>query len=35
METQIQPGGVEVLKLGDTAANGEVWILKGVLDYPK
>ncbi|TKA61572.1 hypothetical protein B0A49_05406 [Cryomyces minteri] len=29
----IQPGNVEVLSIADKVANGEVWIIKGVLNY--
>jgi hypothetical protein len=32
---QIQPGNVEVLRVADKAANGEVWVLKEVLNYPQ
>jgi len=28
----IQPGGIEVSSVASTVANGEVWILKGVMD---
>ncbi|EON64311.1 hypothetical protein W97_03542 [Coniosporium apollinis CBS 100218] len=29
----IQPGNVEVTSVAETVANGEVWVLKGVLNY--
>ena len=29
---QIQPDGIEVESVADRVANGEVWILKGVLN---
>jgi len=31
----IQPGNIEVLDVTDKAANGEVWVLKEALNYPK
>lgn len=33
MLDQIQPGSVEVQSVAEKVANGEVWILKGVLNY--
>lgn len=30
---QIQPGDIEVSSIGKTVGNGEIWILKGVLNY--
>lgn len=30
---QIQPGGVEIVNVAAKVANGEVWVLKGVLNY--
>ncbi|KAF2460071.1 hypothetical protein BDY21DRAFT_299655 [Lineolata rhizophorae] len=32
-KTLIQPSGVEVASVADAVSNGEVWILKGVLNY--
>lgn len=32
-EGRIMPGGVEVKSVGKTVGNGEVWVLKGVLNY--
>ncbi|KAM0288028.1 hypothetical protein ACHAQH_000096 [Verticillium albo-atrum] len=29
----IQPGNIEVVSVASTVANGEVWIIKGVLNY--
>jgi len=31
----IQPGNIEVAKVADKASNGEVWIIKGILNYPR
>jgi hypothetical protein len=31
----IQPGNIEVARVADKASNGEVWIIKGILNYPK
>lgn len=33
MAYQIQPGNVEVLSVADKVANGQVWIIKDVLNY--
>lgn len=30
---KVQPGNIEVSNVADTVANGEVWILKGVVNY--
>jgi hypothetical protein len=30
---QIQPDGIEVQSIANTVFNGELWILKGVLNY--
>ncbi|KAK3396367.1 hypothetical protein B0T20DRAFT_269193 [Sordaria brevicollis] len=30
---RIQPGDIEVISVGSTVANGEVWILRGVRNY--
>lgn len=30
---KIQPGSIEVQSVAEEVANGEVWILKGVLNY--
>ena len=31
----VQPGNVEVAEVADRVANGEVWILRGVLNYAR
>jgi len=31
----VQPGNVEVAEVADKVANGEVWILRGVLNYAR
>jgi len=31
----IQPGNIEVAEVADKASNGEVWIIKGILNYPR
>ncbi|KAI4197926.1 MAG: hypothetical protein LQ350_005629 [Teloschistes chrysophthalmus] len=31
--TQIQPGNIEVSSIADKVSNGEVWVLKGVVNY--
>ena len=31
----VQPGNVEVVEVADSVANGEVWILRGVLNYAR
>lgn len=31
----VQPGNVEVAEVTDRVANGEVWILRGVLNYAR
>lgn len=33
MTAKVQPGNIEVSNVADTVANGEVWILKGVVNY--
>ena len=30
---QIQPGNIEVLSIAKKATNGEIWVLKNVLNY--
>lgn len=30
---QIQPGNIEVVQVADKVSNGEVWVVKGVLNY--
>jgi len=30
---QIQPHGIEVVTVADKVANGEVWVIKKVLNY--
>jgi len=29
----IQPGNIEVIGISDKVDNGEVWVLKGVINY--
>jgi len=29
----IQPGNIEVVQVADKVSNGEVWVIKGVLNY--
>jgi len=31
----IQPGNIEVVEVSNRASNGEVWIIKGILNYPR
>lgn len=33
MTTKVQPGNIEVSRVADKVANGEVWVLKGVMNY--
>jgi len=32
-QMQIQPGDIEVSSVASKVANGEVWIIKGVVNY--
>ena len=33
MMPQIQPGNIEVSSIVSRVANGEVWVIKGVMNY--
>lgn len=33
MTVKVQPGNIEVSSVAEKVANGEVWVLKGVVNY--
>ena len=33
MGSQIQPGDIEVSSIADKVSHGEVWVIKGCLNY--
>ena len=33
MTAKVQPGNIEVSSVPEKVANGEVWVLKGVVNY--
>ena len=33
MVPQIQPGNIEVSNIASRVTNGEVWVIKGVMNY--